>query len=271
MLSEKNITPTLTLAKLYEAQKQYFDVYTIYKKLYQISPTEDIKERMENIQGKIFVEKNLIYHELISKILTPEDRATFKILPSQSYQSLVDAMNTDYQQSPEYVEEEEFPEDDIDIATADNDEDDTEFTQVDTSATGGDTLSPTGFETDIDYTTPATISESTLDPSLATQSDIDAEMDTETAVGANIETEIKVDTKPGVKQTGFVPPPAKKIISTTVASKKHKPTATDPKMDDMTIAGFSKYLRENFDKNKKISELTISEFREIKKIFFDLL
>jgi len=117
MAVDKKITPTLTLAQLYDAQKQYFDAFTIYNKLYQTNPSPDIKDRMEAVEKKIFSDMSLSYNEVIGRIFTEEDKAKFKILPEENHQKLKQAMKEDETETTEFVEE-DFEEDENDMSDA---------------------------------------------------------------------------------------------------------------------------------------------------------
>ena len=106
MASDKKITPTLTLAQLYDAQRQYFDAYIIYKKLYTASPSDDLKDRMATVERKIFSDLNLNYEDVISHIFTKEDLNKFKIVPTNNYQNLKQALSDEPVEPIEFVDTE---------------------------------------------------------------------------------------------------------------------------------------------------------------------
>ena len=117
MSTDKKITPTLTLAQIYDAQKQYFDAYTIYSKLYQSSPSEDLKERMEASEKKIFTDMSFVYNEMTDKIFTDEDKVKFKILPNDNHQNLLDTLQNTETEETSFASD-EFEENENDLSDA---------------------------------------------------------------------------------------------------------------------------------------------------------
>ena len=109
MAVEKKITPTLTLAQLYDAQKQYFDSFLIYHQLYQENKTEDLKSRLDNAQAKIFTDNNLTYNDTINIIFNDEDKMFFKIIPENQYKNYKAAVQSLNAEEIE-LQEEEFDE-----------------------------------------------------------------------------------------------------------------------------------------------------------------
>ena len=117
MSTDKKITPTLTLAQIYDAQKQYFDAFTIYNKLYQSNPSDDLKERMEATEKKIFTDMSFVYNETLNKIFTEEDRAKFKILPDENHQNLLESLQNADTEETEFAAE-DFEENENDMSDA---------------------------------------------------------------------------------------------------------------------------------------------------------
>jgi len=117
MSTDKKITPTLTLAQIYDAQKQYFDAYTIYSKLYQSSPSEDLKERMEASEKKIFTDMSFVYNEMTDKIFTDEDKVKFKILPNDNHQNLLETLQNTETEETSFATD-EFEENENDLSDA---------------------------------------------------------------------------------------------------------------------------------------------------------
>ncbi len=78
-------TPTITLAELYENQNQYIDALVIYKNLYKKNPTEELKNKIDELKDKIFKENTLEYSTIIDKIFTEEEKILFHILPHEQY------------------------------------------------------------------------------------------------------------------------------------------------------------------------------------------
>jgi hypothetical protein len=117
MTEENNITPTLTLAQLYEAQKQFFDVYAIYKKLYEINSSEDVKTKLENIENKIFNDPNVEYNNLISQIFSVDERKLFRIITGKYYEEYEESMKPENREPIEFLKN-EFIEDENDLTDA---------------------------------------------------------------------------------------------------------------------------------------------------------
>jgi hypothetical protein len=80
-----DVTPTITLAKLYESQDQHLDAFLVYQKLNNENPSGEIADKMKDLQEKIFSNIRSEYNEVISKIFTPEERKKFRILPHEDY------------------------------------------------------------------------------------------------------------------------------------------------------------------------------------------
>jgi len=93
MTLEKKITPTMTLAQLYEAQKQYFDAFTLYNMLYRANPNEEILSRMKTIEKKIFSDMSLEYNKITEQIFTETDKEKFRLIPEANFQNFKMAMD----------------------------------------------------------------------------------------------------------------------------------------------------------------------------------
>jgi len=76
-----DIIPTVTLAKLYEAQYQLVDAINIYSKLKMENNSEEIKERIEKLTDIIFEHINKEYDPTIAEIFSPEELRYFRIIP----------------------------------------------------------------------------------------------------------------------------------------------------------------------------------------------
>ncbi len=104
---EKKIEPTITLANLYEVQKQYIDALQIYKKIANQKPSNELENKIDKLNQKVFSEKNK-YHKLINNLFSTEDKMKFGILTSKQYQ--------DFQKSHKKIEElETYPEEMLDV------------------------------------------------------------------------------------------------------------------------------------------------------------
>ncbi|MDD3500992.1 MAG: hypothetical protein PHE19_01015, partial [Candidatus Cloacimonetes bacterium] len=82
---KNKIAPTLTLAQLYETQKQYFDAYLSYKFIYDSNADDMILEKMEKSKSRIFEDPALQYNEIINTLFTVEDKTLFRVLPEKLY------------------------------------------------------------------------------------------------------------------------------------------------------------------------------------------
>ncbi len=116
-LSGNKIAPTLTLAQLYEAQQQYFDAFMIYRKLYETNQNDEILSRLDRSKTKIFTDTNVIYHDLINKIFSFQDREMFRILPQKNYDNLL--VDSEPVEEPIF-EDVEFEEDEYDMSEAED-------------------------------------------------------------------------------------------------------------------------------------------------------
>ncbi len=85
------VTPTITLAELYENQNQYIDALVIYKNLYKENPTEKLQNKIDELKDKIFKENTLEYSTLIDKIFTEEEKRIFHILPHEQYKTYIES------------------------------------------------------------------------------------------------------------------------------------------------------------------------------------
>ena len=84
-MAGKKSVPTITLAELYESQNHLMDALLIYKYLKKENPSEEIKEKIDKLENKIFSEIESQYLSVIQKIFTPEERKFFEILPHTQF------------------------------------------------------------------------------------------------------------------------------------------------------------------------------------------
>jgi len=118
MSVEISITPTLTLAQLYETQKEYFGAYAIYSLMYKENPSDDIGERLKAVEEKMFSHHNLVYDQRLDLILTPAEKEMFRILPEVNYLHLKKSLQNIPpipREDPEEFEEIEEESEEIDI------------------------------------------------------------------------------------------------------------------------------------------------------------
>ncbi len=83
-----NWKPTLTLAKLFEEQNQFYDALAIYEILGQSDSSPLIREKIETLQSRILSDPNLRYDERIEKLFSPEELAYLKILNHSAFENL---------------------------------------------------------------------------------------------------------------------------------------------------------------------------------------
>ena len=111
MTPENNaISPTLTLAQLYDAQKLFNDAYIVYKQLYQANPTEDLHEKLKSAEGKMFSDPSLEYNDIIKSIFNEKEREQFRILPDKNFQNIKKSSTNQVFETIEFSNQ-ELPED----------------------------------------------------------------------------------------------------------------------------------------------------------------
>lgn len=194
MAGEKKINPTMTLAQLYDAQKQYFDSFLIYSQLYSDNPNEDLKDRLDKAQQKIFSDTSLEYSDIISKIFNESDKQFFKIIPAKQFEEYKSAVLNQEADEIDIVEE-DFDETPLEMEGAEEIEEEFKLDDFD----------------DEEYP--------------------------------------KVDKLPVKKDT---------IIELD-------------KIFDLSVSDLSKHIIDLLGKDKKISDITLSEFIKIKSLFKDLI
>lgn len=108
----QSITPTLTLASIYEQQGQSLDALAVLEAIYRLNPTTELAERIELLGRKILRDNNYPYDPLIAQIFTTRERDYFKIVPHESYVNWQKAVANVAKPST-MVEEPEIQRDDI--------------------------------------------------------------------------------------------------------------------------------------------------------------
>jgi hypothetical protein len=83
--------PTLTLAKLFEEQNQFFDALAAYELISQTDDSPIIRERIEALQMRILNDPGNRYDPRIEKLFTPEELAYLKILNHQGFDNMAEA------------------------------------------------------------------------------------------------------------------------------------------------------------------------------------
>lgn len=113
---KNKIAPTLTLAQLYETQKQYFDAYLSYKFIYDSNADDMILEKMEKSKSRIFEDPALQYNEIINTLFTVEDKTLFRVLPEKLYDNYLKSFEDKVEEQVFVAEE--FEEDENDMSEA---------------------------------------------------------------------------------------------------------------------------------------------------------
>lgn len=80
--------PTLTLAKLFEEQNQFFDALAAYELIGQNDSSPAVREKIEALHIRILNDPNSSYDPRIEKLFTPEELAYLKILNHQGFDNL---------------------------------------------------------------------------------------------------------------------------------------------------------------------------------------
>ncbi len=83
--------PTITLAKLFEEQNQFFDALAAYELISQTESSPAVRERIEALQLRILSDPNNRYDSRIEKLFTPEELAYLKILNHQGFMNMAAA------------------------------------------------------------------------------------------------------------------------------------------------------------------------------------
>ncbi|KQC08174.1 MAG: hypothetical protein APR54_04930 [Candidatus Cloacimonas sp. SDB] len=78
------ITPTLTLAKLYETQNELIDAVNIYFKLNKNQNSEELENKIQQLTDIIFKNINRNYNTTISQIFSKDELRYFKIIPGSN-------------------------------------------------------------------------------------------------------------------------------------------------------------------------------------------
>ncbi len=106
-----NWTPTVTLAKLFEEQNQFFDALATYELIAQTDASPAIRQKIEDLHARILNDPSNRYDPRIEKLFTPEELAYLKILSHQGF----DNMSSTMQKLGEGIQESQmiFDEEDI--------------------------------------------------------------------------------------------------------------------------------------------------------------
>jgi len=80
--------PTLTMAKLYEEQNQFYDALAIYEIISQTDTSPEVREKIELLQTRILHDPNLRYDPRIEKLFSQEELTYLKILNHSAFENL---------------------------------------------------------------------------------------------------------------------------------------------------------------------------------------
>jgi hypothetical protein len=77
--------PTLTLARLYEAQNLLLDAYVVYRSVQDTHPSEEIAGTLQRLEHIIFEQAQPRYDSITSLLFDDQEKRSFRILPSEDY------------------------------------------------------------------------------------------------------------------------------------------------------------------------------------------
>ena len=87
-LSNPAWKPTLTMAKLFEMQNQYYDALVIYEIISQTDDSPQVREKIADLQARILNDPNMRYDSRIEKLFSPEELAYLKIMNHSAFENL---------------------------------------------------------------------------------------------------------------------------------------------------------------------------------------
>ncbi|MFO7659896.1 MAG: hypothetical protein R6V77_03185, partial [Candidatus Cloacimonadaceae bacterium] len=80
--------PTITMAKLFEMQNQFYDALVIYEIISQTDESPQVREKIEALQARILHDPNMRYDSRIEQLFSPEELAYLKILNHSAFENL---------------------------------------------------------------------------------------------------------------------------------------------------------------------------------------
>ena len=83
--------PTITLAKLFEEQNQFFEALSAYEMISQTDSSAAVRESIEALHQRILNDPANRYDPRIEKLFTPEELAYLRILDHQGFENLARA------------------------------------------------------------------------------------------------------------------------------------------------------------------------------------
>ncbi len=111
--------PTITLAELYENQNQHIDALVIYKNLFKENPTNELKNKIEELKIKIFQNNTMEYSSIIDKIFSEEEKRNFHILPHEQFKTYIDSQ-VNLENEETYPEDLNATEEEVNIQSEQN-------------------------------------------------------------------------------------------------------------------------------------------------------
>lgn len=106
-----NWNPTVTLAKLFEEQNQFFDALATYELIAQNDASPAIREKIEALHARILSEPGNRYDPRIEKLFSPEELAYLKILSHQGFDNMsrtMEKLNEGFQGNEILFEEDDI-------------------------------------------------------------------------------------------------------------------------------------------------------------------
>lgn len=83
--------PTITLAKLFEEQNQFFDALAAYELISQTDSSPELRDSIEALHLRILSDPVSRYDTRIEQLFTPEELAYLRIMDHQGFQNLAQA------------------------------------------------------------------------------------------------------------------------------------------------------------------------------------
>ena len=261
----------MTLAQLYEAQKQYFDAFTLYSILYKTNPNDDVLARKQSIEKKIFTDQSLEYNNIINKIFTAEDKEKFRLLPDTNYQSLQDAMEQAHFE-PIVFQDEEFDE---------PPEEEIEKEEVEDAYFGKKPkIEGVTYVDDLIFDDILTIPLKTNNINIVNPSPTPECLESlhEGIQDTNINSQISnlksekelQDTNTKSQITNHKSQISPLLYQAERSSALRWGQNEDADLIEMTLSRFSQYIIDTIGEDKKISELSLKEIKKIKSILQEL-
>lgn len=77
--------PTITLARLYEAQDLLLDAYVVYRFVQKQQPSEEVDQTIARLENLIFEHTHHRYDQITSLLFGDDEKRIFRILPADDY------------------------------------------------------------------------------------------------------------------------------------------------------------------------------------------